>query len=311
MIDISIICPVYKAESYIKRCIDSILASNFKNWELILVDDGSPDSSGAICENYAALDERISVIHKKNGGVSAARQTGLDAAKGEYVVHVDPDDWMEPAMLLDLHNEAMRSNADLTYCDFYWDYGSRAVRQSQYFADISSDNLMQHLLDGTYHGNCWNKLVKRDFIVRNKIRFPEGFMLYEDMYFVAALLLCQPRIAYVNIVGYHYSIDYNTNSISKNIGCYDYDVMVLDRFTNLFRGTSLYKKVEHRFATLTFVREFDRGTSTNFLFCKRFFKYRDVCKSLEFRTWPLYYLSCIGFYKPMKFLVDFLKRQKK
>lgn len=310
MIDISIICPVYKAESYIKRCVDSILASNFENWELIFVDDGSPDSSGDICEYYAAIDERIRVIHKENAGVSAARQTGLDAAKGEYVIHADPDDWMEPTMLSDLYNEAMRSCADLTYCDFYWDYGSKVVRHSQYFADISSDNLILQLLNGTFHGNCWNKLVRRDFISRNNIRFPKGFTLYEDMFVVAALLLCHPRIAYVNNVGYHYSIDYNSNSISKSIGCYDYDEMVLVRFTDLFRGTSIYNKVEQRFATLTLVREFDRGTSTNILFRKRFFKYRNICKSLEFRTWPLYYLACIGFYKPMKILVDFLKRQK-
>lgn len=91
---ISIICPVYNAQKFIKKCLNSIVQQTFKDWELILVDDGSPDDSGVICDEYAATDERIKVIHKKNGGVSSARQSGLEAASGEYVIHVDPDDWI-------------------------------------------------------------------------------------------------------------------------------------------------------------------------------------------------------------------------
>ena len=97
---ISIISPVYNAEPYIVKCLDSILAQTFESWELILVDDGSLDRSGNICDEYAAKDSRIVVIHKKNEGVGAARQTGMDNATGEYIIHVDPDDWVESDMLV-------------------------------------------------------------------------------------------------------------------------------------------------------------------------------------------------------------------
>ncbi len=312
MIDISIICPVYKAESYIRRCIDSILASCFVNWELILIDDGSPDSSGEICDEYAANDERIRVIHKENEGVSVARQIGLDAALGDYVIHIDPDDWIEPTMYSELFNEAIKSNADLTFCDFYWDYGSKVVRHNLDFEDKSPENLLRLLIKGPFHGSCWNKLVRRDFIFRNKIRFPEGFKLYEDMYVIASILLCKPHIAYVNNAGYHYNMVDNSNSLTQYVSQYnyDYDMMVLSRFTNLLRGTSVCILAENHFALLALVREFDRGSSSNYQFCKRFIRYREVCRNLQLRTWPLYYLSCLGFYRPMKLLMRFLKKIK-
>ena len=116
---ISVIVPVYKAEKYIRRCVDSILAQTFTDFELLLVDDGSPDNSGAICDEYAARDSRVKVFHKENGGVSSARQMGLDNSLGEYVIHADPDDWVEPDMLQELYSEAQQSGADMVICDFY------------------------------------------------------------------------------------------------------------------------------------------------------------------------------------------------
>ena len=103
---ISIIIPVYKAEGHLHRCVDSILAQSFTDFELLLVDDGSPDGSGKICDEYAAKDSRVKVLHKQNGGVSSARQTGIENATGEYTIHADPDDWIEPTMLEELYNKA-------------------------------------------------------------------------------------------------------------------------------------------------------------------------------------------------------------
>lgn len=102
---VSIIVPVYKAEGYLHRCVDSILAQTFTDWELLLIDDGSPDRSGEICDEYAQKDSRVRVIHKENGGVSSARQRGQDEACGEYTIHVDPDDWVEPTMLEELYQK--------------------------------------------------------------------------------------------------------------------------------------------------------------------------------------------------------------
>ena len=101
--------------------MDSILGQTFADFELLLVDDGSPDGSGAICDEYAARDGRVRVFHKANGGVSSARQCGLDAARGEYVIHADPDDWTEPEMLAALYAKAREEGADMVICDFFVD----------------------------------------------------------------------------------------------------------------------------------------------------------------------------------------------
>lgn len=116
---VSIIVPVFNVEQYLHHCIGSIIAQTFTDWELLLIDDGSPDKSGDICDGYAKKDGRIRVVHKENGGVSSARQRGQDEAIGEYTIHVDPDDWVEPTMLEDLYRKAKDDNADMVICDYY------------------------------------------------------------------------------------------------------------------------------------------------------------------------------------------------
>ena len=114
---ISIIVAVYKAESCLRRCVDSLLAQTFQDYEILLVDDGSPDRSGEICDEYARKDNRVRVFHKENGGVASARQCGMNNARGEYVIHADPDDWVEPNMLEELYGKAKEENADVLICD--------------------------------------------------------------------------------------------------------------------------------------------------------------------------------------------------
>ena len=136
--DISVIVPVYKAEKYMHRCVDSILAQTFTNFELILVDDGSPDGSGTLCDQYAQKDNRVKVIHKENGGVASARQCGIDNATGEYTIHADPDDWVEPNMLQELYNKAKELDADMVICDFYVDTENERVYRTQNVSSITS-----------------------------------------------------------------------------------------------------------------------------------------------------------------------------
>ena len=114
---VSIIVPIYNVERYLRRCIDSIIGQTFKNWELILVDDGSTDSSGLICDDYS-FDERVIVIHKKNEGISITRQFGLNKAKGRYIQFVDSDDWIESTMIEKMYDLATTNNSDLVSCDF-------------------------------------------------------------------------------------------------------------------------------------------------------------------------------------------------
>ena len=139
---ISIIVPVYKAEAYIRRCIDSILAQTLTDFELLLIDDGSPDGSGEICDTYAATDSRIRVFHKENGGVGSARQFGLDNAIGEYTIHADPDDWVDSTMLEELYYKAIEDQADMVLCDYWLEYPNHQEYQSLNIVNTNCVNLI-------------------------------------------------------------------------------------------------------------------------------------------------------------------------
>src|SRR5690625_1367019 len=119
-LEISIIVPVYNLEDYLHKCIDSILAQTFTNFELILVNDGSTDRSSEICEEYASIDHRIRVIHKKNGGVASSRNAGLEVAKGEYIGFVDNDDYINEYMFETLYNNARTYSSDILFCDYLY-----------------------------------------------------------------------------------------------------------------------------------------------------------------------------------------------
>lgn len=158
--EVSVIVPVYKAEKYLARCMHGLLAQTLRNIEIILVDDGSPDNSGKMCDEYAAEDSRVRVYHKKNGGVATARQCGVEQAKGKYIIHADPDDWVDPTMVQCLYEQAEVENVDMVICDYYEEYSGKQTYISQrptsmYVQDVMSDLLLQRL-----HGSLCNKLVR-------------------------------------------------------------------------------------------------------------------------------------------------------
>jgi len=210
---ISIICPVFNADHTINKCIESILGQTLNNWELILIDDGSSDSSGLICDNFAHKDHRIKVIHKKNGGVSAARQTGLDHANGEYIIHVDPDDWVESDMLEELYSIANTNDADMVICDYYIEDGNTRTYKKQMPTSMKPRIVLGDL-SGKLHGSCWNKLIKRSCCLKYKARFPVGINYSEDTYFNIQLLKQDIKISYLNKAFYHYV--QTSNSITSN-----------------------------------------------------------------------------------------------
>lgn len=146
---VSVIVPVYKAEGYLHRCVDSILAQTFTDFELLLIDDGSPDRSGEICDEYAKKDSRIRVIHKENGGVSSARQRGLDESVGEYTIHADHDDWVEPEMLDELYKKAKEEDADMVICDFFQNNGRSQEYIGQKPKEINRKEVLRELLEQT------------------------------------------------------------------------------------------------------------------------------------------------------------------
>lgn len=213
---VSIIVPVYKAEKYIHQCIDSLLAQTYSNIEVILVDDGSPDNCGKICDEYAAKDYRVKVIHQQNGGVSIARQTGIDHATGEYSIHADPDDWVELNMIEELVAKAVADNADMVICDFYRESKSDRIHVCQNPGDdLSASAVLRKILSQQLHGSCCNKLVNRSHI--EGIGFiPEDLCILEDELYNIRILARKIKVSYLPKAFYHYRVE-NEHSLCNTI----------------------------------------------------------------------------------------------
>ena len=195
---ISIIVPIYKVEKYLDRCINSILNQTFKDFELILVDDGSPDRCGDICEEYAKKDKRIKVIHKENGGLSDARNAGLDIAKGEYIGFVDSDDWIEIDMYEKLYYSCELNDSDISIIGVY-EINENGNIIDQYIPSLDKIGLKDILK----RAPPWNKLFKRELFYNNNLKFKEG-RFYEDLELIPKLFIQSKKISCVNYNGYNY-----------------------------------------------------------------------------------------------------------
>ena len=201
---ISIIIPVYNTEEYIHKCLDSIVSQTYTNWEAILVDDGSSDNCGKICDEYAAKDKRFKVIHQKNGGVSVARQTGLDNISGEYVIHCDPDDWIESTMLEEMLQCAISNNADMVICDYFEETANGCTHIIQDItSNITSNIIQEKIIKRKLHGSCCNKLIK-SIKCKNIGFYPKDITCYEDELFLIRLSKQDLRITYLQKAFYHY-----------------------------------------------------------------------------------------------------------
>jgi glycosyltransferase involved in cell wall biosynthesis len=180
---ISVIVPVYKVEKYLRRCVDSILVQTYKNFELFLVDDGSPDDCGKICDEYASKDARIKVIHQKNQGQAAARNHAAKIATGEFIAFVDSDDYIEPDYLEYLLGLQHKYNSDMSIGGFCYQYEGKLPKERTYVKE--KDALLdasEALIRMNYNQGCgatpWAKLYKKDLILKHP--FPEG-QIYEDL----------------------------------------------------------------------------------------------------------------------------------
>ncbi len=178
---VSIIVPVYKAEKVLSRCIDSIINQTFEDWELILVDDGSPDISGMLCDSYAKTDNRIRVLHKSNEGVSSARNLGIDNSQGEYITFIDSDDYVSARYLQNLLDAP---SSDLIICGFKNIGAFEFLPSADCFELLHCPQKVSELIDVPYYlDSPWGKLFKRDIIDSTNIRFDNGLRLGEDTLF--------------------------------------------------------------------------------------------------------------------------------
>ena len=230
---ISIIVPVYNVERYLRQCIDSILAQTYKDFELLLIDDGSPDNSGTICDEYAKKDPRIRVFHKPNGGVSTARNLGIDNARGEYISFIDADDYVEPNFLEEMLNAMNRYNADLVCCGTW-----ESVKPDGRYACIMktdkdkkftrNEMLIEVLAPDSCGGAPFNKLYKASIIKSNQIKFPEDMKYWEDSSFAIKYTLHCTQTAYISNVLYHYVAN-DTSATHKKITTKTIDHRYIDR----------------------------------------------------------------------------------
>ncbi|MBQ8851820.1 MAG: glycosyltransferase [Oscillibacter sp.] len=206
---VSIIVPVYNAEAALRRCIESILHQTYSDFELLLVDDGSRDSSGVICDEYAAKDARIRVFHKENGGVSAARNLALDNARGTYLQFLDSDDWVTPDATRLFLRAAEEHQADLVISDFYRVVGERVSVKGDIEEDavLSQEEYAEHMMANPadfYYGVLWNKLYRRDIVESHRLRMNEEINWCEDFLFNLEYIRWAKRFYALGVPLYYY-----------------------------------------------------------------------------------------------------------
>lgn len=238
---ISVIVPVFNVEPYLRQCIDSILNQTYSDLEVLLIDDGSPDRCGEICDEYAKRDQRVRVFHTENGGLSAARNLGLSEARGDYIGFVDSDDWIESDMYEILLGRIEETGADISICGI-WNV-SNDSKKAHVFTEIvyTRTEALELLIDGEINNGVWNKLYCCKLF--KNARFPEG-MTSEDIFFIQRVIFEADRVAVSSAIGYDYRVRHGSLSKSysaKNL--LDYADTHIDRYC-FFRDETyeLYKK---------------------------------------------------------------------
>ena len=222
---ISIIVPCYNSEKYLERCVYSLINQTIKNIEIILINDGSTDKTGELCEYYANLDKRIKVIHKKNEGVAYARNTGIDFATGKYIGFVDSDDFVELDMYEILYSAMISNDADISQCSYNRVEGKKIIpiNKTQNNIILNNEDGMKNVIDATiFFPAVWNKLYKRN-IIKTYFR---SFRLCEDRIFNIETFINAKKSIYVDICKYNYvnnvgslvNVDYSKKNLDVLLG---------------------------------------------------------------------------------------------
>ncbi len=267
---VSIIVPIYDVEKYIERCVISLFEQDFDNIEYVFVDDESPDNSIEILQQtvkkYPNRKPHIKIIHhEKNKGLGAARKTGLENATGEYVIHIDSDDWCESNMVSELYKKAKETDADIVACDYYRNYPNRQEYVRQDYLNKSKDNVLK-LIEGELAPFVWNKLIKKDLYAKNKVYPQEQISMLEDRWLMTRLFFFAKKITYIPKAFSHYWKG-NPNSICKNINNKTWEDILwyVDSTKQFLKEQGVYKQYKDSFLTynLNFVFRFNNNLDTH------------------------------------------------
>ena len=207
---ISVIIPVYNVEKYLRECVDSVLSQSYENFEIILVDDGSTDNSGKICDEYAEKYDKITVVHKENGGLSDARNKGLSLAQGEYIYFLDSDDFIVPEAFEELVSAIIRTNADFVFFDSLsfedegrdYDIEQRYIRKKDYGTQKGEKILLETLRNKDYHSAVPLCFIKKQMFNKPDLQFVSG-IYYEDSIFTYNLFMSAENVAHCSKAYYH------------------------------------------------------------------------------------------------------------
>jgi glycosyltransferase involved in cell wall biosynthesis len=316
---ISVIIPVFNTEKYLRRCLDSVLAQTFVDFELILVDDCSIDRSPAICDEYAGRNTNIKVIHNaQNQGSSQARKTGLDVSAGDYILFVDSDDWIENDMLEAMYYKAVDENLSVVCCDLYIEKIDGIKYKKQKIMDSDKINIIKQFLSNSVWHNLWNKLISKD--IYKRIIFPE-FSNGEDWVIIVQAVYYAERIGYLSNAFYHYYLNSESITFSQARRLRGYDELyknmeilcnfLLEKFNEdisfLEPELSAYiNTVKLPFLLIPDIRDISR----------LYILYPESNKNIFKKTWQvslmkrwLFYFSLHNLFLPLK-LFDLLKITK-
>ncbi len=250
MVKISVIVPVYNVQRYLAYCLDSLICQNFDDMEIICINDGSTDKSSQILDKYLLFDKRIKVITQKNNGLSAARNTGMKEAKGDYIIFVDSDDWVFPAAAASLYKTITESNADFVIAEFLI---FNSVSQKYYYTNRNNSNPVYHNPGKIFRKqdlspvnfldlftSAWGKIYKREFLLKNAITFPEG-LIFEDVLFFIEVYLKSYNFCYINQPVYFYRHN-RSGSIIQGGGRKYFDIFnIFDRVKQLVNTKEEYE----------------------------------------------------------------------
>ncbi|MFA1820245.1 glycosyltransferase [Virgibacillus oceani] len=319
--DISIIVPVYNSSPYISKCIDSILAQTFRKFELILVNDGSADQSGHICEQYAQQDGRIKIVHKENGGVSSARNAGINIASGEFITFVDADDWIYKDMYSKLYNLCKETNSDISICSIYREINGKVIdtKREALIKEMDNTEAMKQLFTGKYFRFAvWAKLYKKCCF--KNIRYPEDRRL-DDLPTTYKIFSNANKVVYTTYAGYIYLLrensiltsPYNEKKLDIFLGWDEIIAFMNKNYPNLsneYISCFVYYSMDHVYSILNQVEdpvERDKYILYIQLYIRKY--YKEILKTSRLSLKYKYLITLLNYNVKLLYLNFKLKRK--